>query len=150
PSTPGTAAGATCGRSATPLLLPSSLPTPSLKKDEPSPPTSVGIHRCRHGAASGSATRVPALTTPADRGVHAMKIGEIMTRNVQTITPDQSIREAAALMAQVDCGALLVNEGDRLVGVITDRDIAIRAVADGEGPDCPVRQVMTPSVCYCF
>jgi CBS domain-containing protein len=79
-----------------------------------------------------------------------MKIGEIMTRNVQTITPDQSIREAASLMKQVDCGALLVHEGDRLVGVITDRDIAIRAVADGESPNCPVSQVMTSNVCYCF
>lgn len=53
-----------------------------------------------------------------------MKISDIMTRNVQVADPQQSIREAAATMARIDSGALLVGEGDRLVGMITDRDIA--------------------------
>ncbi|GAB3378944.1 CBS domain-containing protein [Azotobacter armeniacus] len=79
-----------------------------------------------------------------------MKIQEIMTRDVQTIRADQSMREAAQIMDQIDSGALLVNEGDRLVGMLTDRDIAIRAVAKGMDCDTPVRQVMTPNVCYCF
>lgn len=79
-----------------------------------------------------------------------MKISEIMTRGVQTITPQQSIHEAAALMARIDSGALLVNEQDRLVGVITDRDIAIRAVAAGLPGDTQVGEVMSPSVRYCF
>ncbi|MDG9925647.1 MULTISPECIES: CBS domain-containing protein [unclassified Pseudomonas] len=79
-----------------------------------------------------------------------MKISEIMTRNVQTVQPDDSIREAAALMARIDSGALLVAEDDRLVGMLTDRDIAVRAVAEGLNGDTPVRQVMSDNVCYCF
>lgn len=79
-----------------------------------------------------------------------MKISEIMTRNVQTVRPDDSIREAAALMARIDSGALLVEDDDRLVGMLTDRDIALRAVAEGLGSDTPVRQVMSSNVCYCF
>lgn len=79
-----------------------------------------------------------------------MKISEIMTRNVKTTSPDQSIRDCAALMAQIDSGALLVNDKDRLIGMITDRDIAIRAVAEGLDHETPVRKIMTPSICYCF
>jgi CBS domain-containing protein len=79
-----------------------------------------------------------------------MKISEIMTRNVQTVRPEESIREAAALMARIDSGALLVEENDRLVGMLTDRDIALRAVAEGLDSDTPVRQVMSGNVCYCF
>jgi len=79
-----------------------------------------------------------------------VKIREIMTRNVQIVEPEQSIRDVAQLMEQIDSGALLVHEGDRLVGMITDRDIAIRAIAKGLGSDTPVRRVMTPNVRYCF
>lgn len=79
-----------------------------------------------------------------------MKISEIMTRNVQTVRPEQSIQEAASLMSRIDSGALLVEENDRLVGMVTDRDIALRAVAEGLGCDTPVRQVMSGNVCYCF
>ena len=79
-----------------------------------------------------------------------MKISEVMTRDVQTILPEQSIQEAASLMQRIDCGALLVHEGDRLVGMLTDRDIAIRAVAQGLSPDTPVRQVMSSGIRYCF
>lgn len=79
-----------------------------------------------------------------------MKISDIMTRGVQTVTPQQSIHEAAALMARIDTGALLVNDEDRLVGVITDRDIAIRAVAEGMPGDTQIGEVMSPNVRYCF
>jgi CBS domain-containing protein len=54
------------------------------------------------------------------------------------------------MMAQIDAGILPVGENDRLVGMITDRDIAVRAVACGKGPDTPVRDVMTAEVKYCF
>jgi CBS domain-containing protein len=73
-----------------------------------------------------------------------------MTRTVRVASPEQSIRDAAMLMAELDAGVLPVGENDRLVGMITDRDIAIRAVAQGRGPDVPIREVMTPEVRYCF
>jgi CBS domain-containing protein len=73
-----------------------------------------------------------------------------MTRDVRLIKPDQSIREAARAMAELDIGVLPVEENDRLVGMITDRDITVRAVAQGLGPDTPVREVMSPEVKYCF
>jgi CBS domain-containing protein len=58
--------------------------------------------------------------------------------------------EAARLMKQRDTGCLPVGENDRLVGMITDRDIAVHAVAEGKGPDTPVQDVMTKEVLYCF
>lgn len=79
-----------------------------------------------------------------------MKISEIMTRDVEIILPEQSIQEAASLMQRIDTGALLVHEGDRLVGMITDRDIVLRAVSRGMGPETPVRNVMTANIRYCF
>ncbi|MED5607413.1 MULTISPECIES: CBS domain-containing protein [Pseudomonas] len=79
-----------------------------------------------------------------------MKISEIMTRNVQTTAPDTSLQEAAAAMARIDSGALLVNDGDRLVGMVTDRDIVVRAVAAGLGVDTPVSRVMSGDIHYCF
>jgi CBS domain-containing protein len=79
-----------------------------------------------------------------------MKVSEAMTRDVRVASPNQSIREAAQIMAEIDAGVLPVGENDRLVGMITDRDIAIRAVAEGKGPDTSVREVMTQDVKYCF
>jgi len=79
-----------------------------------------------------------------------MQIREAMTQDVQIARPNQSIREVARLMAAIDAGALPVGENDRLVGMITDRDIAVRAVAEGKGPDTPVRDVMSFDICYCF
>jgi CBS domain-containing protein len=79
-----------------------------------------------------------------------MKVSEVMTRDVQLIEPTQSIREAARLMAEMDAGIVPVREGDRLVGMITDRDIAVRAVAEGKGADTPIREVMTDDVKYCY
>jgi CBS domain-containing protein len=79
-----------------------------------------------------------------------MKISKVMTRDVRLIEPTQTIQEAAQMMAELDTGIMPVREGDRLVGMITDRDIAVRAVAEGKGPDTPVREVMTDDVKYCF
>jgi CBS domain-containing protein len=73
-----------------------------------------------------------------------------MTRDVKVVSPDQSIREAASVMSECDAGSLPVGQDNRLVGVITDRDIAIRAVAQGKGPDTRVRDVMSAEVLYCF
>jgi hypothetical protein len=79
-----------------------------------------------------------------------MRIQDAMTRDVHIANPAHSIREAARIMAEIDAGTLPVGENDRLVGMITDRDIAVRAVAAGKGPDRPVRDVMSQEVCYCF
>jgi CBS domain-containing protein len=79
-----------------------------------------------------------------------MKISEVMTRDVRVASPSQSIREAAQMMAALDAGALPVGADDRLVGMITDRDIAIRGVAQGRAPDTPIRDVMTGDVKYCY
>jgi CBS domain-containing protein len=79
-----------------------------------------------------------------------MKVREAMTRDVRLVKPNQPISEAASLMAELDIGVLPVEENDRLVGMITDRDIAVRAVAVGRGPDTPVADVMSREVKYCF
>ena len=79
-----------------------------------------------------------------------MKIREAMTPNPTVVSPRQPISEAAKLMSECDAGALPVGENDRLVGMITDRDIAIRAVAEGRGPETPVRDVMSNEVLYCY
>jgi CBS domain-containing protein len=79
-----------------------------------------------------------------------MRVSEVMTREVRICTPGTSIREVARLMAEIDAGAMPVGENDRLIGMITDRDIAIRAVAVGKGPDTPVREVMSEHVHYCY
>src|SRR5215217_8731727 len=71
-------------------------------------------------------------------------------RDVRVATPDQTIQDAAKIMSDVDAGVLPVGENDRLVGMITDRDIAVRAVAEGKGPDTPIREVMTQDVKYCY
>jgi CBS domain-containing protein len=80
----------------------------------------------------------------------SMRIQDAMTRDVRIASPAQPIRDAARLMAEIDAGVLPVGDNDRLVGMITDRDIALRAVAQGKGPDTPVREVMSTDVCYCF
>jgi CBS domain-containing protein len=78
------------------------------------------------------------------------KISEVMTRDVHIASPNQTIREAANEMAKADIGSLPVGENDRLVGMITDRDIVLRAVANGRDSKTAVREVMTDRIQYCF
>jgi len=79
-----------------------------------------------------------------------MRVNEVMTRDVRISRPDQTIQDAAWQMLEIDAGALPVGENDRLVGMITDRDIAVRGIAKGKGPQTPVREVMTSDVKFCF
>src|SRR5881227_2334451 len=79
-----------------------------------------------------------------------MKIRDVMTRTAQLTSPDDTLRHAAQMMKECDCGVLPVADGDRLVGMITDRDIAIRGIADGKGPDARVSDAMSREVKYCF
>jgi CBS domain-containing protein len=78
------------------------------------------------------------------------KIADIMSTDVRTIQPQESLRRAAQCMQELDVGALPVCDGERLLGMLTDRDIAIRAVADGLNPDqACVSDIMSPEVQYC-
>ena len=79
-----------------------------------------------------------------------MRVSDAMTANVKLASPQQTIAEAARMMAEIDSGALPVGDGDRLVGMLTDRDIVIRAVAMGKGPETAVQDVMSKEVLYCF
>jgi CBS domain-containing protein len=79
-----------------------------------------------------------------------MRVSEVMTRDVRLISPDRSIEEAAAIMAEADIGALPVGEDDRLIGMITDRDIAIRGIAKGCDRSTTIGEVMSPDIKYCF
>ena len=79
-----------------------------------------------------------------------MRVKDAMSAHVKIANPSQSIREAARLMAELDCGCLPVGEEDRLVGMVTDRDIAVRAVAEGMSLKTPIREIMSLEVKYCF
>src|SRR5688572_16575878 len=80
-----------------------------------------------------------------------MRVRDVMTRTPTVISPDESLERAAQLMAQLDAGTLPVGENDRLVGMITDRDIAIRAAGEGRNPQTTrVREIMSAGVKYCF
>jgi CBS domain-containing protein len=73
-----------------------------------------------------------------------------MSSGVEIASPDDPIRNVARTMREIDAGSLPVGENDRLVGMITDRDIAIRGVAEGKGPEAKIRNVMSTDVRYCF
>jgi CBS domain-containing protein len=79
-----------------------------------------------------------------------MKVSDVMTRDVRVTNPNETIQEAARIMAEIDAGVVPVGDNDRLVGMLTDRDIAIRAVAKGKGPETKVGDVMSGEVRYCF
>lgn len=73
-------------------------------------------------------------------------IRDLMTSNVETVGPDQTARDAAAFMLSADTGSIPVCENDRVIGMITDRDIAVRGVAEGKGPECSVRDLMSSDI----
>ena len=80
-----------------------------------------------------------------------MKVSELMTSDVEIVQPDDTLHTAARMMADLDTGALPVGENDKLVGMITDRDITIRAVAEGRDPDqTKVRDAMSEHIRFCF
>ena len=79
-----------------------------------------------------------------------MKVKDAMSTKVFLATPDQTIEEAAKTMADIDAGSIPVTDNDKLIGMLTDRDIAIRAVAKGLGPETPVRDVMSKDIKYCY
>ncbi|HJU22939.1 MAG TPA: CBS domain-containing protein [Casimicrobiaceae bacterium] len=78
------------------------------------------------------------------------RVKDVMSRDVKLVTPGTTIREAAQQMRDGDFGMLPVAENDRMIGAISDRDIAIRAVADDKGPETPVRDVMSSGICWAY
>ena len=78
------------------------------------------------------------------------KLKDLMSRDVKVISPDMSIREAAIEMRDGDFGMLPVGENDRMIGTISDRDIAIRAVAEGKDTGTKVRDVMSEGIAWAF
>jgi CBS domain-containing protein len=79
-----------------------------------------------------------------------MQVYEAMTRDVAIVNAEETLQQAARMMAGMDAGILPVGENGRLVGMISDRDIAVRGIAEGKGPETKVREVMTREVKYCF
>ena len=82
---------------------------------------------------------------------HHGRVADVMEREVKLASPEDTVQRAAQLMRESDAGALPVSEGDRLIGMVTDRDVAVRLVAEGRDPrQTRVREVMTPEVRYVF
>ena len=80
-----------------------------------------------------------------------MQLRDVMTRDIQDIAPEATLKDAAETMRSLDVGALPVCENDRVIGMLTDRDIAMRAVADGRDPNqTRVRDAMTGELIYCY
>ena len=79
---------------------------------------------------------------------HTLK--DVMSSDVKVISPDMTITEAARQMRDGDFGMMPVGENDRMIGTVSDRDIAIRAVAEGKGPGTKVREIMTEGIFWAF
>ncbi len=77
-----------------------------------------------------------------------MKISEIMTNTVSAVSPNSTIKEAASIMKELNVGSVPVCEGKRPIGIITDRDIVIRNVANAGDVNTPVSQVMSQNIVY--
>lgn len=79
-----------------------------------------------------------------------MKVSEVMSGDVCVVQRQDTIRAAAQLMRSKDIGSIPVSADDRLVGMVTDRDIVVRALADGLDADTPVSRIMSEGIKYCF
>lgn len=79
-----------------------------------------------------------------------MKVNECMSTDVQVCSPGDTMGDAARMMKKIDAGFLPVGENDRLVGMVTDRDLAVRGIAEDRGPNTPVRDIMSAEVLYCY
>jgi CBS domain-containing protein len=79
-----------------------------------------------------------------------MNVSDCMTVKIEIASPRQTLRDAAQAMRKNETGILPVGENDRLTGMITDRDMVVRAIAEGKGPETPIAEVMTAEVIYCF
>ena len=79
------------------------------------------------------------------------QVSQAMTRGVRSLTPSETVIKAAQAMQELDVGVIPVCDGDRLVGMVTDRDIVLRGVAQGRAADkTPLSDVMTREACWCY
>jgi CBS domain-containing protein len=91
------------------------------------------------------------LSGEAEQENPMQQVREVMSKDVKIASTEDTIEKAAKLMAETNCGVLPVGENGRLVGVVTDRDITLRAVAKGSAPNhCTVREVMSSRIKYIF
>jgi CBS domain-containing protein len=84
-----------------------------------------------------------AMTDAGSAAISRLRCSEIMTRDVKTAEPGTSLRDAAVMMRDGDMGSIPVVEGGKLVGIVTDRDMVVRVLAEGKGAETPVREAMT-------
>jgi CBS domain-containing protein len=75
-----------------------------------------------------------------------MNIRDLMTSDVQTVAPGDRVQQAASFMLSADTGSIPVCDGDKVIGMITDRDIAVRGIGKGLGPDCTVSELMSKDI----
>lgn len=78
------------------------------------------------------------------------QLKDLMSRDVKVISPEMTIQDAAQTMSEGDFGMMPVGEDDRMIGTISDRDIAIFAVAEGKGPDTKIREVMSDGIAWAY
>ena len=83
------------------------------------------------------------MTEAESTAISRLRAGEIMTKSVRTATREMSLRDVAAMMRDGDMGAVPVVDGGKLIGIVTDRDIVVRAVAESKTADTPIGEVMT-------
>tara|TARA_B100000508_G_C11459958_1_gene278725 strand:- start:1037 stop:1495 length:459 start_codon:yes stop_codon:yes gene_type:complete len=85
------------------------------------------------------------------KGNAMTQIKDVMSQNFKWMEPDSPVSQVAQQMRDMDCGFIPLAENDRMIGMVTDRDIAIRGIAEGKSPaDTPAREIMTPKTYYCY
>ena len=86
------------------------------------------------------------MTDAEKSAISRMRCSEIMTRDVRTATREMTLRDVAAMLRDGDMGSVPIVKDGRLIGIVTDRDIVIRCVAEGHGPDTPIGEAMTTEI----
>jgi CBS domain-containing protein len=107
---------------------------------------SRGASQTEGSAQAPTGTPARPVTNEEEDAMPGKRVGDVMMPEVRSVTRDTSVQHAARLMREADVGSLPVVDGERVVGVVTDRDIAVRVVGDGKGPDTPVGDVATQEV----
>lgn len=79
-----------------------------------------------------------------------MMISEIMTREVVIMSPETTCFEVASRMRDDDIGTVIIGDNVSMIGIVTDRDLVIRGLAANKGSECPITELMTEDLCYCY